>query len=182
MLRSGGVAFQEHLADGEVVVGVGVVRLALHDLREVGNRLEIVVGHDRIDESHHEVGPAAFGVQAAGGDQFLLGEVFVAELEQFETVTDHLIRFLRDPLILLLGDPFLSEPALLLFLPHLPFGQLLLCGLAQIGRHLRIGKEDLVDLHRLGGRATRLRVGLELFEGTERSRFLFHGLGVGIGA
>ena len=181
VLRGRGIALQEHLADGEVVVGKGVVRLALHHLREVGHRLEIVVGDERVDEAHHEVGPTALGIEPAGGNQLFLGEIAVAELEELVAVANHLIGLLGDAFILLLGDPFLPQAELLLILHHLPLGQLLLRRLAQVGRELRIGEEDLVDLHRFRGGAARLRVGLELLERSEGRRVPGLGLLVGIG-
>ena len=168
VLRGRGIALQKHLADGEIVVSVGVVRLALHHFREVSHGLEIVVGDDRVDEAHHEIGPTALRVEPTGGDQLLFGEIAVAEFEELVAVADHLIGLLGDALILLLGDPLLPEAALLLLLHHLPLGELLLRGFANVGGHLGIGKEDLVDLHRFGSRAARLRIGLELLERTER--------------
>ena len=180
VLRGRGIALQEHLADGEVVVGKGVVRLALHHLREVGHRLEIVVGDERVDEAHHEVSPSVLGVEPAGGNQLFLGEIAVAELEELVAVANHLIGLLGDAFILLLGDPFLPQAELLLILHHLPLGQLLLRRLAQVGRELRIGEEDLVDLHRFRGGAARLRVGLELLERSEGRRVPGLGLLVGI--
>ncbi len=181
VLRGRGIALQEHLADGEVVVGKGVVWLALHHLREVGHRLEIVVGDDRVNEAHHEVGPSALGVEPAGGDQLLLGEIAVAELEELVTVANHLVGLLGDALVLLRGNPFLPEAELLLLLHHLPLGQLLLRRFAQIGGELRIGEEDLVDLHRFLGGAARLRIGLELLERPERRRLTGRRLLVGSG-
>ena len=181
VLRGRGIALQKHLADGEVVVGKGVVRLALHHLREVGHRLEIVVGDDRVDEAHHEVGPTVLGVEPAGGNQLFLGEITVAELEELVAVANHLVGLLGDAFILLLGDPFLPEAELLLILHNLPLSQLLLCRFALIGGELRIGEEDLVDLHRFRGGAARLRIGLELLQRSEGRRVPGLGLLVGIG-
>jgi hypothetical protein len=175
-----GVALQEHLADGEIVVGKGVVRFALHNFREVGHCLEVVVGDDRIDEAHHEVGPTALGVEPTGGHEFLLGEVAVVELEELVAVADHLVSLFGDAFILLFGHPPLPEAALLPLLHHLPLGKLLLSRLAHIGGNLRIGEENLVDLHRFGCGAARLRIGFELLERTERGFALGSGLLIGI--
>ena len=169
--RRQAVLLRQHLRHGEVAEREGVVRLPIGDDGEVLGSLEIVPGHHHVDEAGNEVGFATLGIETTGRHQLFLGELHLPQLEELKAVLDHVVGLAIDLSVFLLGDPLLPEATLVLVFHLLPARKPTLRRLPQGGRQLRIGQEDLVDLHRFRRSPAGLRVGLDLLEWIERSSF-----------
>ena len=152
----------EHLADGEVVAGEGILRIAPpHRLCKVMHAPHIVVRSQRPDQAHQEIGMEVIRIEPAGGEQFFVGQIVGAQSQQFQAVLDHDVGLLGDLRPFLGRDPGLPQPHPLLFRQTQPIDQPHLGRLFHLWRPLPSGQHHLVALHSFSRRAASHRIRLD---------------------